>query len=118
VANSLSLATLAFVATSWPLEAERMTMQVLAFERNGKSLRGHFWTHDGMVTAKLSSRQKTTHIGGSPPRALAQTRRRLSETSFAPLGEAMPRRILNSWSGTLPLKTISRGKDVQAGRSM
>jgi hypothetical protein len=47
-------------------------MQALNFERDGNMLHGHLWTHDGMVTAKLGSRQKTTHIGGSPPRALAR----------------------------------------------
>jgi hypothetical protein len=48
-------------------------MQALAFERNGKTLRGHFWTRDGMVTVKSSDgRQKITQIGGSPPRVLAR----------------------------------------------
>ena len=47
--------------------------QELVFERaDGTVLRGHFWTHEGNVTAKMGSRQKTTHIGGSPPRALAR----------------------------------------------
>jgi hypothetical protein len=50
-------------------------------------LNGHFWTHDGMVTAKLGSRQKTTHIGGSPPRALARIM--MAEMDEAAKGNSM-----------------------------
>ena len=46
--------------------------QELVMERDGKILRGQFWTHNGMVTAQLGSRQKTTQIGGSPPKAIAK----------------------------------------------
>jgi hypothetical protein len=46
--------------------------QELVMERDGKILRGQFWTHNGMVTAKLGHRQKTTQIGGSPPKAIAK----------------------------------------------
>jgi hypothetical protein len=46
--------------------------QELVMERDGKILRGQFWTHNGMVTAKLGNRQKTTQIGGSPPKAIAK----------------------------------------------
>jgi hypothetical protein len=67
--------------------AMRMNMQALAFEINGKTLHGHFWTHDWMVMTKLSSRQATTHIGGSPPRALA--RLILVEMEEARLGNPM-----------------------------
>jgi hypothetical protein len=58
-----------------PAEGELMRSrfsQELVMERDGKILRGHFWTHNGMVTAKLGSRQKTTQIGGSPPKAIAK----------------------------------------------
>jgi hypothetical protein len=42
------------------------------FERDGVTLRGHLWTHNGLVTVKSADgRQKTTHIGGSPPRTMA-----------------------------------------------
>jgi hypothetical protein len=48
-------------------------MTPLNFERaDGTVLRGHFWTCGGMVTAKLGHRQKTTHIGGSPPHVIAR----------------------------------------------
>jgi hypothetical protein len=42
------------------------------FELDGVTLRGHFWTHSRLVTVKSpDGRQKTTQIGGSPPRAIA-----------------------------------------------
>jgi hypothetical protein len=38
-----------------------------------KTLRGHFRTHDGMVTVRSSDgRQKATHVGRSPPRMIAR----------------------------------------------
>jgi hypothetical protein len=46
--------------------------QEIAYDRNGKTLRGCFWTHKGMVTVKSSDgRQKSTHIGGCQPHTLA-----------------------------------------------
>jgi hypothetical protein len=63
-----------------------MTPQEIVFD--GKVLRGHFWTHDGMVTANSpDGRQKTTQIGGSPPHILA--RLMLGEMEEARLGNPM-----------------------------
>jgi hypothetical protein len=45
----------------------------ITFKRNGKTFRGHFWRRNGMVTVKSSDgEQKSTQIGGIPPRALAR----------------------------------------------
>jgi hypothetical protein len=60
----------------------------ITFKRNGKILRGHFWNRNGIVTVKSSDGgQKSTHIGGSPPRALA--RLMLVEIEEARLGKPM-----------------------------
>jgi len=48
-------------------------MQEIVFENRGKTVRGHFWTHSGLVSVRSSDgRKKTTQIGGSPPRAIAR----------------------------------------------
>jgi hypothetical protein len=40
---------------------------------DGIVVRGHWWTHDGMVTVRSSyGKEKTTQIGGSTPRGLAR----------------------------------------------
>jgi hypothetical protein len=46
----------------------------LVFERKGeKPLKGTMWVADGMVTVTTEDgRQKTTQVGGSPPRTLAR----------------------------------------------
>jgi hypothetical protein len=62
--------------------------QRITFKRNGKILRGHFWTRNRIVTVKSSGGgQKSSHIGGSPPRVLA--RLILVEMEEARLGNPM-----------------------------
>jgi hypothetical protein len=40
---------------------------------NGVTVRGRWWVHDEAVTVRSSyGQEKTNHIGGSPPHALAR----------------------------------------------
>jgi hypothetical protein len=84
----------------------------IIFERpNGTILRGTMWTRNGLVTVRSSDgRQKSTQIGGSPPRAIARLmlvgmeEARLGNPMFADhLDGKPPRETQNSVEGDVTL---------------